>query len=64
MFMADIVEPIDVIDNNLRDNNDQPVLQTFVAAQAEYLITGDKDLLVLAQDYLIVTLGNFWRRHG
>ena len=64
MFMADIVEPIDVIDNNLRDNNDQPVLQTFVAAQAEYLITGDKDLLVLAQDYPIVTPGNFWRRHG
>ena len=64
IFMADIVEPIDVIDNNLRDINDQPVLQTFVAAQAEYLITGDKDLLVLAQDYPIVTPGDFWRRHG
>ena len=64
MFMADVVEPIDVIDNNLRDINDQPVVQTFVAAQAEYLITGDKDLLVLAQDYPIVTPGDFWRRHG
>ena len=64
MFMADIVEPIDVIDNNLQDINDQPVLQTFVAAQAEYLITGDRDLLVLAQDYPVVTPGDFWRRHG
>lgn len=64
MFMADIVEPIEAIDENLRDNNDQPVLQTFVAAQAEYLITGDKDLLILAQDYPIITPGDFWRRHG
>lgn len=64
MFLADIVEPDDQQDTNLRDPADQQVLATFRAAQAEYLITGDKDLLELGEMYPIVTPATFWARHG
>ncbi|CAB3647588.1 putative toxin-antitoxin system toxin component, PIN family [Achromobacter pestifer] len=64
MFLADVVEPEGTPDTNLRDPADQPVLLTLKAAKADYLITGDKDLLVLAGDYPIVTPAEFWTRHG
>ncbi|ADV81217.1 putative toxin-antitoxin system toxin component, PIN family [Terriglobus saanensis] len=64
MFLADVVEPDAGTDPNLRDAADQQVLGTFVAAQASYLITGDKDLLALAATYPIVTPAAFWARHG
>ena len=38
-----------------RDPDDQPVLATLVAAQADWLITGDKDLLALAGSFPILT---------
>ena len=63
MFLADIVEPEGAQDANLRDAADQPVLLTLMASQANYLITGDKDLLALANDYPIVTPAEFWARH-
>ncbi|AJG21111.1 hypothetical protein RR42_m3751 [Cupriavidus basilensis] len=40
------------------------MLATLRVAQAQYLITGDKDLLALAQRYPIVTPATFWARHG
>jgi predicted nucleic acid-binding protein len=64
MFLADIVEPAGIPDTNLRDAADQPVLLTLLTAQAHYLITGNKDLLVLANQYPIVTPAAFWARHG
>jgi putative PIN family toxin of toxin-antitoxin system len=64
MFLADIVKPGDERDPNLRDPADQPVLATLMAAQAQYLITGDKDLLALAGQYPIITPAEFWTRHG
>lgn len=64
MFMADVVEPEGVPDADLRDPADQAVLLTLVASEADYLITGDKDLLALAGPYPIVTPADFWRRHG
>ncbi len=64
MFLADMVEPSGELDGELRDKNDQPVLGTWKAAQADYLITGDKDLLALAARYPIVTPAEFWERHG
>lgn len=64
MFLADIVEPAGDVDESLRDAADQPILQTLLAAQAHYLITGDKDLLALAQRYPIITPAQFWPRHG
>ena len=64
MFLADIVEPDAEPDETLRDSNDQAVLGTLRAAQADYLITGDKDLLALADRFPIVTPAVFWERHG
>ncbi len=64
MFIADVVEPNSAIEVELRDEKDQPVLQTFLAADVNYLITGDKDLLALSDRYAIVSPGEFWRRHG
>ncbi len=64
MFLADMVEPGDRQEASLRDPADQPVLATLVAAQAQYLVTGDKDLLVLADRYPILTPAAFWTRHG
>lgn len=64
MFLADIVEPSGEEDADLRDSADQPVLHTLLAARAHYLVTGDKDLLALAERYPIVTPAAFWERHG
>jgi predicted nucleic acid-binding protein len=59
-----MVEPEAPPDANLRDPADQPVLATLRASGADYLITGDKDLLALADRYPIVTPAAFWARHG
>ncbi|SFY34662.1 putative toxin-antitoxin system toxin component, PIN family [Azotobacter vinelandii] len=64
MFLADIVEPEGCQDASLRDPADQPVLLTMLAAKASYLVTGDKDLLALADRYSIITPAEFWARHG
>jgi len=64
MFLADIVEPDGGRDASLRDPADQQVLGTLLASKADYLITGDKDLLALAETYPIVTPAMFWERHG
>lgn len=64
MFLAEIVEPAGEIAKSLRDRKDIPVLQTLQVAQADYLITGDKDLLALSGRYSIVTPAEFWSRHG
>ena len=64
MFLADIVEPEGGHEAALRDPADQPVLQTLIAAKADYLVTGDKDLLALAGRYAVVTPAEFWVRHG
>lgn len=64
MFLADVVEPAGAQDDQLRDPDDQPVLQTLVVSKADYLITGDKDLLALANSHPIITPSEFWKRHG
>jgi putative PIN family toxin of toxin-antitoxin system len=64
MFMAEMVEPDAELDDRLRDHSDQAVLGTLRAAKADYLVTGDKDLLALAEQYPIVTPAVFWERHG
>jgi putative PIN family toxin of toxin-antitoxin system len=64
LFLGEVVEPAQLSDPALRDRADLPVLGTLVAAEADYLITGDKDLLVLAGRYPIVTPAEFWERHG
>jgi putative PIN family toxin of toxin-antitoxin system len=64
LFRADIVEPDTQLDPNLRDPADQPVFATLRASHADYLVTGDKDLLVLPDKCSIVTPAAFWARHG
>ena len=65
MFKAEIVEPgPGIADESLRDAADVPVLGTLLASRADYIITGDKDLLALADEYSIVTPAAFWARHG
>ncbi len=67
-LLAEMVEPEASQEATLRDANDQPVLGTLLAARtasdASYLITGDKDLLALADRYLVVTPARFWEVHG
>jgi putative PIN family toxin of toxin-antitoxin system len=63
-FTAEIVEPTAKSEAALRDRKDQPILGTLLAAHADYLVTGDKDLLALAGRYPIVTPAAFWERHG
>ena len=64
LFLAEIVEPGTKQDAALRDPADQMVLATLRVAQADYLVTGDKDLLALGEHYPIVTPAVFWERHG
>jgi len=63
-FLADMVEPAQTANPSLRDDADQPVLGTFVASTANYLVTGDKDLLALAALYPIIKPADFWKLHG
>lgn len=64
ILRSDVVEPDASEDASLRDPADQKILATLRASQADYLITGDKDLLALAGAYSIVTPAEFWKRHG
>ena len=42
-----LFEPARVSDSACRDKNDLPILGVAVASAANYIVTGDKDLLVL-----------------
>jgi len=46
---CDLVQPIEVDRDACRDPRDLPVLGTVLAAQADCLVTGDKDLLSLGE---------------
>jgi putative PIN family toxin of toxin-antitoxin system len=63
-FLADIVKPLSVNEQNLRDEADKPVLGTLLAAKANYLVTGDKDLLAISNNYPILSPAQFWQLHG
>ena len=61
---AEIVGPAAIPEGIVRDASDAPVLGTLLASGADYLITGDKDLLALAEQYPILTPAAFWQRYG
>ena len=67
-FQAELLKPVSLVNEKLRDSKDQPVLGTLIAAmekyEATYLISGDKDLLALEQLYPIISPAGFWQRHG
>lgn len=65
LFMADVVDTSASAPSlRLRDAADQPILAALLISGADYLITGDKDLLALADTHPIVTPAQFWARHG
>ena len=64
MLLAESVEPVEVVEADLRDRKDLAVLGTLLAAGADWLITGDKDLLALAGRYPILSPAEFWARHA
>ena len=67
-IQAEVIEPQAGTEPELRDAADQPVLGTLLAALssagANYLITGDKDLLVLSGRFPIITPAAFWMAHA
>lgn len=67
-IQAEMIEPSDVGIAQLRDRNDLPILATLIAgareAQVSYLISGDKDLLVLATEYPIMSPAKFCEQFG
>jgi putative PIN family toxin of toxin-antitoxin system len=56
-----VVPPVKTFDR-LRDPADAMVLATLVHSEAEALITGDSDLLALADDYPVISPAEFVRR--
>ncbi|WP_202634718.1 PIN domain-containing protein [Rugosibacter aromaticivorans] len=67
-IQAEVIEPLPGVEPDLRDVDDQPVLDTLLSAlktsSADYLITGDKGLLEIADRYPIVTPAKFWATHA
>lgn len=67
-IQAETIAPLPDTEPDLRDLDDQPVLGTLLAALAtsgaDYLITGDNDLLALRERYPIVTPAKFWATHS
>jgi putative PIN family toxin of toxin-antitoxin system len=66
-IQAELLEPAPNADPELRDAA-APVLGTLLqglqTANANYLITGDKDLLALSERYPIITPAAFWAAHA
>jgi predicted nucleic acid-binding protein len=67
-ILADLVEPEAVVEGDLTDPDDLPVLGTLLAALrlglAQTLVTGDKALLTLRDRYPVCTPAEFWAEHG
>lgn len=61
-----LVELVDVSNTRARvsrDHGDDIVLATFVAAQADYLLSGDAALLSLRDQYPVLTPREFYDQH-
>jgi predicted nucleic acid-binding protein len=67
-ILAELVEPEAVVESDLTDRDDLPVLGRLLAALrlglAQTLVTGDKALLTLPDRYPIHTTAEFWAVHG
>ena len=66
-FAAELIEPEPealqrAADAAVRDMADEPVLATLVASGTDALVTGDKDLLALADRFAIVSPADFCAR--
>ena len=63
-FEAELVEPAQQAEPALTDVMDLPVLCTLSAAEAAWLVTGDKALLALVPRHRVLTPAQFWASHG
>lgn len=67
-IQAVVIEPTEDNEQDLRDPMDQPVLGTLLAglraSKADYLVTGDMDLLALSVRFPILAASEFWSRHS
>jgi len=61
-FKAEVVDIAGVDAGVPSDPNDTPVLAALVAGGAEYLVSGDSDLLALRDNYPVVTPAEFATR--
>ena len=59
---VEIVEPDSAAVDTPRDPDDAPILGALVAGDADFLVTGDRDLLALRDRYPIETPAEFVRR--
>jgi putative PIN family toxin of toxin-antitoxin system len=59
---AEVVELGAVEATAPRDRDDLPILQTLVQAKADWLVSGDQDLLALREQHSIVTPAEFAAR--
>lgn len=59
---AEIVSPLEVHENVCRDADDLKILGTASSGKAKYIVTGDKDLLVIKKykGIQMVTPRDFW----
>ena len=57
-----MVTPGPLAVEDLRDANDLPILAALVSANADVIVTGDQDLLVLRDRYNVETPAEFLRR--
>jgi uncharacterized protein len=62
-YVAEIVDVGGTAARVPRDRRDDMVLATFLASGAEYLLTGDDDLLALRPDHSILTAREFYDQH-
>jgi putative PIN family toxin of toxin-antitoxin system len=67
-FLKQLYLRAQVIDTNgitahvPRDPDDNPILAALIGSKADYLVTGDEDLLALADQYAILTPAEFGKK--
>ena len=62
-YVAEVVDIGGTAARVPRDRRDDIVLATFLASRADYLLTGDDDLLALRPDHAILTAREFYDQH-
>jgi uncharacterized protein len=62
-YIAEIVDIGGTAARVPRDRRDDMVLATYLASGADYLLTGDDDLLALRLDHAILTAREFYDQH-
>lgn len=62
-YIAEMVDIAASTDRVPRDRRDDMVLATYLASGADYLLSGDDDLLALRPDHSILTAREFYDRH-